>query len=664
MRSFSLKPIFRWKLPFLLLGVCSLHLFAQDSPDFTGLSLEELVSLDVTSVSKKAESLTDAPAAIYVLSGEDVRRSGATTIAEALRMVPGLQVSRIQSGSWAVGSRGFQDRFANKLLVLVDGRSVYTPLNSGVYWELQDVLMEDLDRIEVIRGPGAALWGANAVNGVINITTKSARETQGGLVTAGFGTEEEGFGAVRYGGKLADDLYFRIYGKAHNRDELVTSTGAPAGDEWAFGQGGFRVDWHPSDVAQLTVQGDYYYRKINSLNSVATTTPPAFRQISNDDGIYRGANLVTRWTRELEDGSSLKLQSYLDHASVVDQTVSSFIDTWDSELQYDLREIGRHDVVTGLGHRLVRDEEGANFITTFTPPSRTTHLLSWFAQDRITLIEDRLKLTLGIKVEANDYTGLETQPNVRLAWTPNDRQTVWASVARAVRTPSVAEESIRLQQPGPLPGTVVRLNGNSGLSAEELIAYELGYRIAVTEQVSVDVALFYNQYDKLRTLEPEPVIPGVPTFLPFRAGNLLEGETYGGELLVSYEATDWWRLESSYSYLDVQLHLKPGSADPTTVLDEGRSPEHQLTFRSLVDLGDNWELDSFLRYVSRLSAVGVPGYVELDVRVGWRPMEDLELSLVGQNLLDSQHPEFDQTQIGAQSSEAQRGFYGRITWEF
>ncbi|MCK5229802.1 MAG: TonB-dependent receptor, partial [Desulfobulbaceae bacterium] len=411
--------------------------------DMTELSLEELMNIEITSVSKKPEKLADAAAAVFVVTREDIRRSGVTSIPEALRMAPGINVARIDSNKWAVTSRGFNGRFANKLLVLIDGRSVYTPSFSGVHWEVIDIFLEDVDRIEVIRGPGATLWGANAVNGVINIITKHAADTQGGLIAMGAGTEERGFGGVRYGTDMGETTYGRFYAKGFKRDEFVhNTTGDDAGDDWDMLRGGFRLDSLLYDRDSVTVQGDIYQGNMNQTLHLPTVSGPFFNKIVEDKAEVEGWNLLTRWQHTLSPTSDFTLQVYYDRTNRDEFVYGEIRDTFDIDLQHQFAAYKRHEVIWGLGYRYTHDDFSDSEILRLDPDSRSDELFSAFVQDKITLMEDCLWLTIGSKFEHNDYTGYEIQPNARLFWAPHTDHKVWASVGRAVRTPSRMEDDI------------------------------------------------------------------------------------------------------------------------------------------------------------------------------------------------------------------------------
>lgn len=421
--------------------------------DLTQLSLEELMNIQVTSVSKKSEPLSRAAAAIFVITQEDIRRSGAQSLPEVLRLAPGIEVARVDAHSWAITSRGFNDRFANKLLVLVDGRTVYTPLFSGVFWEAQDLMMEDIERIEVIRGPGATLWGANAVNGVINIITRSARDSQGILLTAGAGTEEPGFGAVRYGTRLADDVYLRAHGRYRTHDGSLRLDGRPAEDDWRAAGGGFRLEWGPTADRGLTVQGDFYRDRFHQRYTLTSFLPPHSWEVPGINQV-EGENFLVRWGHLLPDASRLQLQFYWDRSRNESVIFNERRSTMDFDLQHQIRLTESQELVWGFGYRTSGDRIAPTSTIQLDPDRRRTHLFSAFAQNEVELVADRLQLMVGSKFEHNDFTGFEIQPGLRLAWTPKPEQTFWGSVSRAVRTSSRAEHDVRINGAILPPGTV------------------------------------------------------------------------------------------------------------------------------------------------------------------------------------------------------------------
>ena len=637
-----------WKfLASAALGLlAALPALAQEEPppvepsELKKLSIEELMEVDVTSVSRRSERVSQAAAAVTVITSEDIRRSGVTSLPEALRLANGLHVARFDSRTWAISARGFNISTANKMLVLIDGRSIYTPLFSGVFWDVQDVLLEDVDRIEVVRGPGATLWGANAVNGVINIITKGARQTQGGLVNAGAGTEERGFGALQHGGTLGEKTWYRAYGKYRSLDALALARGGSAEDPLRMAQGGFRVDGDRSARDSFTVQGDVYDGRIGEL--------------VRPDTDVSGGNLLGRWARRFSEASSLDLQVYWDrtHRRVPTQFEEDR-DTWDVELQHrlPLGASGRHDLVWGLGYRSSTDDVEDSPVLVWVPEHRTQDLFTAFAQDEISLVPDRLRLTLGARLESHEIAGTEVQPTVRLAWTPSERQILWGAVSRAVRAPTRIDQDSRF-----LAGPVVIVRGSRDFDFEEVVAYELGYRLQPRASTSVDLATFYNVYDNLRSQE-RPA-SGAP--IPITLANKLNAETYGAELRLNVQVTPWWRLYSGYTYFHKDLSLDPDSTDATGGRAEGNDPDHRFALRSYLDLPGRLELDAWLRYVDRLPSPRVPSYTELDLRLGWRATDRLELSLVGQNLLHDQHAEF----FTATPEEVERSVYGKATWRF
>lgn len=633
------------------------------APDLARLSLEELMSVEVTSVSKRGEKLSEAPAAISVITSDELRRSGATSVPEALRLVPGMEVARVDSHNWAVSARGFNDLFANKLLVLMDGRSVYTPLFSGVHWDVQDTILEDIERVEVIRGPGATLWGANAVNGVINIITRSAKDTQGLMLTGGGGTEEQGFAGVRYGGKLGENAYYRVYGKYFNRDDQVLPDGTDSDDRWNVERGGFRVDWDASTDNHFTFQSDLYSGRLNQTFFLPTPNPP-YAQTNRGNVDVNGGNVLGRWSRSFSERSDLNLQVYYDRTVRNGPVLNEDRDAIDIDLQHHFLLGERQDLVWGAGYRVSSDELDSTYTATFNPDQRTVQLFSLFAQDEITIVPDQLRVTLGSKLEHNDFTGFEYQPGGRISWTPTDRQTLWASISRAVRTPSQAEDDIQLRQVTATPGVQTLIQGGREFDSEELLAYEVGYRWRPLDRITLDVAAFYHDYGNLRSIEPSGIVPGPPAVVTATLANRINGETYGVEFAPSWQITDAWRVQAAYTFLQMQLHRDAGSRDTTTEANEGRNPHHQFSLRSFLDLPHDIEFDCTLRYVESLPDFQIPSYVVMDARIAWRPLKNLELAIVGQNFLDDRHPEFQSVLIPTERTEVQQSVYGKVTWRF
>ena len=603
------------------------------------LSLEQLMDLEVTSVSKRPEKLSETASAIQVITGDDIRRAGATSLPEALRLASNLEVAQVDSRTWAISARGFNNTSANKLLVLQDGRTLYSPLHASVFWDAQDTLLADLDRIEVISGPGATQWGANAVNGVINLTTKSAKDTPGLLVEGGGGGDAlRSSTGVRYGGALAPGLHYRVYGKYFDRDRTNFLGGRSGANDWHMAQGGLRVDWDAAAGQLLTLQGDAYTGRIG-------------QPTAGDVGVS-GSNVLGRWTRTLSEKSSLSLQSYIDRTHRrIPGTFAEDVDTYDLDFQHRVAPAEGHDAIWGASYRLIDDQQHNDYpILAFLPAHVKRASFGVFVQDEIALVPDRLHLTLGTKLEHNFYTGFEHQPSARVAWFPRKEQTVWAAVSRAVRTPSrIDGEFFSPRDP---PFTTLR--GNPNFVSEELLAYELGWRVLPAPPLALALATFYHDYDKLRTSERVNPAAPVPIFL----ANNQAGSSVGAELTADWRATDAWRLRAGYSQLHLRLHNVPGS---TAAAPTDTDPEHQLSLRSSLDLPGHVEFDATYRLVARLGSVRLPAYDELGVRVGWSPRPALELSLVGQNLLHDRHGEFN---AAATRQLIERSIYGKATWRF
>lgn len=629
----------------------------------TNLNLEDLMNLEVTSVAKKPLPLSRSGAAVYVLQSEDIRRSGALSVPELLRMVPGLEVAQVNANQWAISSRGFNSRFANKLLVLVDGRSVYTPLFSGVYWESLDTVLEDIDRIEVIRGPGGTLWGANAVNGVINIITKKSSETQGGLASSGFGTEEQGFGTFRYGGHLNNDATYRVYGKYLNHDSNLNGH-----DDWRMGRGGFRTDWKMYEVNQFTVEGEYYQGDFGQGTSTPILTSP-FSRTLDEDIDSAGGNILSRWRHEFNPDSDCSLQMSMDRTYRSSALLRETRHTVDLDWQHRVQVGSINELLWGAGYRFTSDDTRGSFELSLDSPDRDNQLFSSFIQDQITIVEDRLWVTPGTKLEHNDFTGFEVQPGIRSVYSPSKAHSIWAAISKAVRTPSRIEANSRINDTVSAGPTVVRLQGSRQVDSENLLAYECGYRVEATRSLTFDTSFFYNEYDHLFTVERGPAFiettpPPTHAVVPFVASNKMTGETYGTEISAHFQATPEWTLMSAYTYLEMNLHRQANSSDTVRESLETQSPRHQFFIQSRLDLPNNIEFDQNFRFVSSLASIKVPSYFTIDSRIAWRPREELEVSFVGQNLLDESHPEFVTSVIESQSTEVERSFYGKVTWRF
>ncbi|MBI3777245.1 MAG: TonB-dependent receptor [Gammaproteobacteria bacterium] len=624
----------------LALVVPPVHAATNSPLDIKHLSLEQLMEIDVYSVSRRLEPYQTAPSAIYVLTAEEIRRSRVTSIPEALRLVPGVQVARIDSNKWAVSIRGFNSRTSNKLLVVIDGHSIYDPLFSGVLWESRDVLIEDIDRIEVVRGPGGTLWGANAVNGVINIVTKRAHDTQGGLAIVRAGTEERAMGGFRYGWQPAKDQDARVYVKAYERDTGYVPSGS-AHDGISSGQTGFRWDWTPNTRDELRISGDYFDVTAEERNTLLATQNVA----------HQGSNLSTRWKRSLADAGTLRAVLNYDHFQLNHVQLGEKRDTYEFEVQHGFIPAPHHQFTWGVDYRLSRDDLRNGPILHLDPSRRNAATAGVFVQDTLGLFDELWHLTAGTKFERNDYSGTEWQPGLRVSWTPDTRRTAWASAARAVRVPSRLETDLVLNN----------VPVGKGFDSERLNAYELGYRQQLNASLWYDVSLFHNSYRSLLSKEQFSTNP-----LDFAIENQLRGYTRGMELAARWKPSADSALDVSYSFLQMSLHAAAGSFDTTSVPSlEGASPRHQLVLRGAFDLQDYMQFDGTLRFVDKLAGPApfdVPAYTELNLGLTWLAQPGLDISLVGQNLLHDHHAE--QSIASLAVTEAERGVYLKSSWSF
>lgn len=639
--------------------------------DLTELSLEELMGVEVTTPSKKEGSLFDTPAAVYVVTGEEIRRSGVRSIPDALRIVPGVEVAQINANEWAVTIRGFNNSFANKLLVLVDGRSVYDPFFSGVFWDEVDTLLEDIDRIEVIRGPGGAIWGANAVNGVINIITKEAKDTEGIFLQGGGGNVEQGFAGLRYGGKAGENLYYRAYGKFYNRDSFKSRNGGDGDDDWKSYRGGIRVDWDNKDSDVVTLIGDIYKINANRSLTISSLFPP-FEQTSRVDSNTTGGDVLLRWTHAFSENSNTVFQTYYD---IAEGEVGSFTkekrQTFDVEFlnRFKLNFLTDHDVIWGLGYRVVNEDLNGSFVFDPGQENQTDNLYSAFVQDELTLISEKLFLTIGSKFERNDFSGFEIQPDARLLWAVNETNRIWAAVSRAVRTPSRTEKDVSfvadafLNPETGLP-TLIVAEGSEDFESEDLLALEVGYRTRPLNSVFIDITGFYNHYKNLESIKPgEPFIVNEPVphlVVPLIFNNGLKGDGYGFEIATKWSPVDYFRLHANYSFLE--LDLEKDSDNPEPRFRGDASPNNQIKVQSFINLPYNVELDTSLYWVEKLPALDIPSYTRLDVKLGWEPLEGVEISVVGQNLIE-EHFEFSDSFIG-NATRIPRSVFGVLTIEF
>ena len=653
----------------------------QDAKNLLNLDLEQLGKVDVrpssssapmnaevTSVTREASTVGRSAAAVFVITNEMIRRSGATCIPEALRLAPGLDVARINSNTWAISSRGFNGILARNLLVLIDGRTVYSPVFGGVYWDVQDYVMEDIERIEVIRGPGGTLWGANAVNGVINVITKNAKDSQGAYLTAGGGTEERSNGAVRYGGKIGEDCYYRIYGKYFDRGPFYDPS-QPANDGW--NQGRIRIP-HRLESGQLQERhrdrpGGPLRRHRRHRRHVTSTTPPYQRTVQGATD-NSGQNALARWRHVIDEDTDWTLQTYYDDYVRDTVLLSEKARTYDVDFQYRFPLGQRQSITWGAGYRQIHEDCPSTdpFTLSVLPPQGTTYVVSQFVQDEIKLSPDLLTFTIGCKLEQNPYTNFEYEPSARLLWTPDEKHSVWGAVSRAVHTPTELNEDVRTFCLG--AGTPDKFRwtlGSSAISSEALYAYELGYRAQATEQFSWDIAGFFNVYNQLLAGNAgAPIVIPPYTFVPNVYANKYPAESYGVELATNWSISERWRLYVQYTYFQSFFYY-PG----LSATGSGGTPANQVYLMSSWDLRKDLTFDLMARYVDSLPGYNIPSYMTMDLRLAWRPTKHLEVAVVGQNLLQAYHWEygfynFFNAVNNAEATEVPRSVYGTVSWRY
>ncbi|MGA3398443.1 MAG: TonB-dependent receptor [Acetobacteraceae bacterium] len=600
---------------------------AQSVEDLQTMSIDQLANLSVTSVSRRPEQLSDAAAAIYVITAEDIRRSGYVRLADVLRLAPNLEVAQQSGQIYAISARGFNSEVdANKLLVMVDGRSIYSPIHSETFWDQLQVPLDDIERIEVISGPGGTQWGANAVNGVINIITKKSSDTQGGLVDAKIGPVDQN-GLVQYGGKLGADGTYRVYGQGLGVGPSVHPGGASADDGWHGGQTGFRTDWQ-GDVDTIMVEGDFYRN-----NDAA------------DNGRQYGGDLVARWNHKLNDGSNVAVQTSYDQEQRYVIGGSDYDANYDLQAQHTFTA-GRNLIVWGGEFQATEDKlVESSPVAQFVPGSRLIDIGDVFGQDTIALTET-LKLTLGTKLQYSSYTGFDYLPSIRLGWKLSDTNFLWAAISRAVRTPSRLDRD--LEEPHFLALA-------PDFESEKLVAYEVGYRGQPTPQSSVSVSLYWNQYSDLRTVD---YIPNSAT--PYQLGNDEAGNTYGIEAWGDWRLLPWWKLSAGVNLMHKDLHIVPGVV--ARDYSSGDDPGYQFSFRSSMDLAHNVEFDFGIQVVDRLPDPTVEGYIQANARIAWHVTPAIELSLSGNNLLAAYHVET--VEPGVAPLEIQRSIYLGLRWKY
>ncbi|MEP7320580.1 MAG: response regulator [Saprospiraceae bacterium] len=599
------------------------------------LSIEELMNIVVTSVSKRSEKLIGVPSSIQVVTGEEIKRSGVLRLPGALRLATNMQVGASGSHDWRISSRGFSgfpitsSSLSNKLLVLIDGRTVYTPLFGGVFWDVQNVLQEDLKQIEVISGPGGSIWGANAVNGIVNITSKSAEETQGLYVSSAIGSQLKQASAARYGGHIDSTLFYRIYAQRFDFNGIQLMNNSNVNNEWNNTMGGFRMDFKPSSNNNFTFQGDLYNGKEDS----ATT-------------LVNGQNLIGRWTHTYSATSGLTLQTYFDNTyrNIKKDGFKDKMTTLDMDMQYNFEAGQRNKIIWGLGYRII-DNHIQNRQNDFVPAKRTLQLFSGFIQDQIALVKDQLELTLGTKILHNDYTNFEFQPTIRMAWTPIEKHTLWAAISRAVRTPT------RLETDHPAAG----LGSFGHFKSEKVIAYELGYRVRPVRNISISIATYFNRYTDLRSIDSNKLAPPV-----FYFANNLEANSYGFELSANAIATSWWKLRGGYTYLHKNFTITSPLTFKNTEFIEAIDPQNQFLIQSMMDVTQHFQVNGVIRYVSKLpqalTIAAVPAYITYDLSMQWQ-YRWFTVSLTGQNLADKLRDSQGTIKIP-------RSIYGKISLNF
>lgn len=638
------------------------------------LTLNELVNVEVTSVSKKLEKLADTAAAIHVITQEDIRRSGVTSVPEALRLAPGINVARIDANKWAISARGLNGRFSAALLVLIDGREVYNPVFSGVLWDSVDLMMEDIERIEVIRGPGATLWGTNAVNGVINIITKTTQETLGGRL-ATYGGNAEASGALRYGGKIDDNTQYRAYVKYLHRSASRDINGNRLHDDQDIISGGMKMEINVTEHDNIILDGRYYESQSGQDFQNPTLVPPYFHTVIDDEHEV-GGHFMAKWRHHYSDTSNHLLKVYYNHQNRKFPYMEALVDTLDFDFQHQFNFLDRHDIVWGLGYRYQYFESEPGLLISFSDETLQLHTYNFFIQDDITIIDNKLRLILGTKVEKPFFSDIQVQPSARFVWTPTATQTIWGAISRAARNPSIIDRNIQFRLPTippngevPVPTSLTAV-GNPDIDSEELIAYELGYRIFFDNRLSLDISAFYNDYDDLTTVELVEnsfmFNPGPPPFISGQVitTNNLKAESYGIELDASWQVMDKWRLTGYYSFIRMFFHQQSGMVNVSGEGGEDKVPEHQFSLRSSMDFSEQLHWDLWVRYVDALPNRNVTDYTTLDTRVAWRPLKNLELSVVGQNLIDSGHTEYTSEFVIVTNSVIERSFYVKVDWEF
>jgi iron complex outermembrane receptor protein len=634
-------------------------------------SLEDLMKVEVTSVSKKEQRLAQTASAVFVISQDDIRRSGATNIPDLLRMVPGVEVAQINANTWAISARGLNARFSNELLVLLDGRSVYTPTTGGVFWDVLDVPLENIERIEVIRGPGASVWGANAVNGVINIITKRASDTQGALVSGEAGMQNTGQGLVEYGGRAGKDTSFRAFAKYLTAADLPGLAGGDGGDGWSVARMGFRSDTDLNAKESLTFEGELYRgREGNPFMNVATPTAPLVpqqMQVNLGGGYFLGV-----WNHTTSQRSGTSLQVSYDNYERNDALRESR-GTWDVQFQNHFGWGERQTLNWGAEYRFSQSDAAGSALVSLNPPDKRTQFFSSFVQDEIAVVPGRLFFTIGTKLEHDAYAGFDAMPSVRLAWTPDERQLFWAAVSDADRNPAATDVSIVASLggfTGPNGPVALRLYGNPSFEPEKTVSYEAGYRASVSATLSLDFATYYSAYYDQETTEPgTPFVVdsagGDYTVMPLVYGNLMHGESPGAEIYGNWKISNRWTLSPGYAFQAIHMHLEaPSQDEDSKAAAEGSTPRHTAQLRSHFSILPSLSWDASAYFTGRLADPEIPSYTRLDTGLTWEWKKKSYFSLVGQNLLRDRHEEFVDPESGENATLIRRRAYVKWTWKF
>ena len=655
----------------LLGGTCRAG--AQQPPkDLTGTSLEDLMNIQVTSASKTEQKISNVAAAIFVITQEDIRRSGATNIPDLLRMVPGVQVAQVNANKWAISARGLNDLYSNELLVLVDGRTVYTPTFGGVFWDVLDLPLDDIQQIEVIRGPGSSVWGSNAVNGVINIITKKAKDTRGGLLVARGGNTNGEAGVIQYGGALGQETDFRVYAKYFNREELQTSTGANAADGWHLLRGGFRTDSSLSSNDTLTVEGDIYSGRESNISPFFPTITSSRQSVDNFANLS-GGFIQTTWNHRYSAHTDSILEFSYDQYGRTD-ILDEKRHTFDVNFQHHFAAGRRHDFVWGGGYHVSKSESVGSVFVALIPNHQTFQRFNGFVQDEIAVMPELLHVTIGTKLEHSQFTGFAFMPSLRVAVTPSASHTVWAAVSRAIRTPSVVEAASRINS-GPIATSgglpiVLSVFGTSNTDNENSLSYEAGYRASLAKNLTVDVTAYYGSYTNQETSEPGAIVfESAPApahlLLPLTIANLSDGEAHGIEAYANWKPIDRWTISAGYSFERIHIHTEPSSLDATSAgAAEGSTPVNSGQIRSHFGVSRNLNWDTSAYFVGRLIEPAISSFVRLDTGLTWQVKERFSISVFGQNLLQPNHAEFTDTNNTVGNSLVKRGGYAKLRWTF